>query len=404
MIPRPLDSHFYLLCGIDRRLAKFENMFTLPQGISYNSYFLDDDKTVVLDSSDQAVATWFMDSLADLLQGRDLDVLVCHHVEPDHAATISQIMDKYPRCQLYISALGYKILQQFNPRFAIGEERLVFLDETTKLETGHHRFSFLKAANVHWPEVFFSYEETSKTLFSADAFGSFGAPAGYIYVDQCDYLEAWLAENRRYYTNIVGRQGVAVQAVLEKICDWDIQRICPVHGLLYRDQASIETICHKYQLWSSYQAEDQGTVIVYGSMYGNSAQLADSLAAYLADRQAGGIRVYDISKTNVSHIIADLFRFSHAVFICNNYNTELYPPMDALLRELMMLNWDQHAYSLIGNMSWGGRGLKIAGEILSKGKSLRQVGEEFTLKSSKQAADLAAAEALAQAIAEDMQL
>ncbi len=403
MIPHKLDQHFYMLCGIDRRLAKFENMFTLPGGVSYNSYFLDDEKTVVLDSIDHAVAEGFIAGVEDLLQGRDLDVLVCHHAEPDHCATIVQLMEKYPHCQLYVSALGYKILQQFHPQISYGEDRLVLLDETTTLDTGKHRFSFIKAANVHWPEVFFSFEETTGTLFSADAFGSFGAPAGYIYADQCDYDREWLYENRRYYCNIVGRQGAAVQAALQKISSLEIKRICPVHGLVFRTSESIAHILEKYDRWSRYAAEDEGTVIVYGSLYNQSADLADTLAAYLANQEAGNIRAYDVSKTDISVIIADLFRFSHAVFICNNYNTELYPPMDALLRELMMLNWDNHAYSVVGNMSWGGRGVKIAEEILAKGKHLKAVGESFTIKSSPKQADRELAQALALAIAQDMQ-
>lgn len=402
MIPRKLDQNFYMLCGIDRRLEKFENMFTLPGGVSYNSYFLDDEKTVVLDSIDHAVAEGFMAAVEELLQGRDLDALICQHAEPDHCATIVQLMTQYPKCQLYVSALGYKILQQFYPQINYGEDRLVLLDETTKLDTGHHHFSFIKAANVHWPEVFFSFEETTGTLFSADAFGSFGAPAGYIYADQCDYERDWLAENRRYYSNIVGRQGAAVQTVLQKVQGLEVKRICPVHGLVFRTPESVAYIVEKYDRWSRYAAEDQGTVIVYGSLYNQSADLADTLAAYLADQEAGSIRVYDVSKTNVSVIISDLFRFSHAIFVCNNYNTELYPPMDALLRELMMLNWDRHAYSLVGNMSWGGRGVKIAEEILSKGKNLRKLGEDFTIKSSPKLADRESAQAFAAAIAEDM--
>ena len=403
MIPRKLDQNLYMLCGIDRRLEKFENMFTLPGGVSYNSYFLDDEKTLLLDSIDQAVAEGFMAALEGLLQGRDLDILVCHHAEPDHCATIADLMAQYPKCQLYVSALGYKLLQQFHPQIDYSEDRLILIDESTKLSTGKHQFSFVKAANVHWPEVFFSFEETTGTLFSADAFGSFGAPAGYIYADQCAYERDWLDESRRYYCNIVGRQGAAVQAALQKAKDLDVKRICPVHGLVLRKPEDLALMMDKYDHWSRYAAEEQGTVIVYGSMYNHSADLADSLAAYLADQEAGSIRVYDVSKTNPSYIIADLFRFSHAVFICNNYNTELYPQIDALLRELMMLNWDNHAYSLVGNMSWGGRGLKIAEEILSKGKNLSRIGEGFTIKSSPKQADLESAQALAQAIASHMQ-
>lgn len=402
MIPRKLENDFYLICGIDRRLEKFENMFTLPYGVSYNSYFLDADEPVVIDSTDHAVAGEYMEALHKLLAGRDLMHLIVNHVEPDHCATICLSMEKYPECKLYITNLGYKMLQQFAPESTDFGSRVEIVDEGSILEVGDKRLRFIKAPNVHWPEVTFCFEENSGTLFSADAFGSFAAPSGYIYADQVNYEETWLSEARRYYTNIVGRHGAPVKRTLEKAAGLEIKKIYPLHGLLFREPDTINMIIDKYQHWAEYKAEEKGTVIVYGSMYNNSQRMSDTLAAYLAEEGKGQIRVYDVSKTNVSQIISDLFRFSNAVFVCNNYNTELYPPMDALLRELMMLNWDNHAVSLLGNMSWGGRGLAIAEDILSKAKNLEFIGDKHTIKSSPKQEDYEALEKLAKEIASSM--
>lgn len=399
MLPRKLEDGFYLLCGIDRRLDKFENMFVLPYGVSYNSYFLDCEEPVLIDSTDSAVADDCMDAIDELLHGRELAHLICNHAEPDHGATIQRILEKYPKAKLYVSKLGFQLLSQFHPALAAFEDRTILVDEGSKLEVGKYCFNFVKAANVHWPEVTFCYESTSKSLFSADAFGSFAAPAGHIYADQVDYEETWLSEARRYYCNIVGRQGMPTQRALEKAAGLDIEKIYPLHGLLFRTAETISFILDKYQHWSRYKAEEAGSVIVYSSMYNHSQDLADSLAAYLADASEASIRVYDVSKTDPSFIVADLFRFSHAVFICNNYNTELYPRMDALLRELMMLNWDNHSYSLLGNMSWGGRGVAIAQEILSRGKNLSKVSDNFMIKSSLKAENKPELEQLAKDIA-----
>ncbi len=403
MIPRYLDNDFYLIYGIDRRLEKFENMFTLPHGVSYNSYFLDDEKTIVFDSIDNAVSEEFMEALFELLAGRSLDGLVVNHVEPDHGATVCQVMAAFPGCRLYISKLGYTFLQQFNEHTASFSDRVVFVDEGFVLETGRHSIEFIKAPNVHWPEVTVCFDRSSGTLLSADAFGSFAAPSGYLYADQVDYEKDWLAEARRYYTNIVGRHGTPTLKLLEKAAKLDIAQIYPLHGLLFRTKESIAYIVDKYIKWAGYEAEDVGTVIVYGSLYNNSQRMADTLAAYLAEEESGQIRVYDASKTNVSEIIADLFRFSHAVFICNNYNTELYPPMDALLRELMMLNWNNHSYALLGNKSWGGRALKIAEEILSKANNLTKLGQDFMITSSMKKADRSSLQALAKELALSME-
>lgn len=403
MLPRKLSHDYFLISGIDRRLEKFENMFTLPYGVSYNNFFLDDEKTVVFDGSDQATAAEYLQALDTLLAGRSLDVMICQHVEPDHTASLQQVLKKYPTCQVYASALAIKFLQQFSQDDFDWTSRTVVIKDGDSLCTGKHTLHFLQAQNVHWPEVMVTYDEASGTLLSADAFGSFGAPAGYIYADQVNFERDWLPDMRRYYTNIVGRQGRAVQNLLTKAEELEIKQIYPVHGLLFRTPESIAYAIDKYRHWANYQAEEKGTVIIYGSLYNHSKEMADTLAMYLAEQEAGAIQVYDVSKTNYSHLVADCFRYSQVVFICNNYNTELYPPMDAFLRELVMLNWGNHNYSLLGSKTWGGRGLKIADDILSKQSDLRKIGEDYTITSSLGQADLEHVESLARAIAAAMQ-
>lgn len=400
ILPRLLDEDLYFIGGNDRRLEQFENMFILPNGITYNSYLLMDEKTAVMDAVDQAIAEQYYDSIAAVLGDRPLNYLVCNHVEPDHCATINGILLRYPDCTLLVSKKGMELLTQFYRGFDYSKYDIVITEDGSTLNLGRHHLRFYAAPNVHWPEVTMCFDETNGYLFSADAFGSFGAAAGYLYADEVDYERDWLDENRRYYTNIVGRHGAPVQKILSKLGDLDIKRIFPLHGLCFRTKDDIEMILGKYQQWSTYTAEEKGVVLVYGSMYNNSQLLCDMLAQELADHDVGPIRVYDVSKTNVSYLIADCFRFSHAVFCCNNYNTELYPKMDSFLRELMMLNWDRHSYTLIGNMSWGGRGIKIADEILSKAKNLTKVGDELMIKSSFDTAQGDALHELAAVIAD----
>lgn len=396
----PVADSLYAFVGIDRRLTRFENMFQLPNGLSYNSYFLSDEKTAIIDCVDASVAEAFYDCVEEALEGRKLDYIFCNHVEPDHCATIEGLLIRYPECRLVTTALALKLLSQFYLKDFT--DRAVITEEGKTISLGKHVLETIAAPHVHWPEVTFTYEQTQGWLFTADAFGSFGAPAGHFYSDAVDFSRDWLDESRRYYTNIVGRQGAHVAKALAKLEGRNIQGIYPVHGLGYRNEADIQMMLDKYRHWASYHAEEPGVVICYGSMYENSAHAADELAFALSQKGVQGIRVYDVSETDVSWIIADLFRYSHAVFFCNNYNTELYPRMDALLRELTLLNFSNHRYSLVGNMSWGGRGLAQAREILGKIPSLQEVGTSFTFKSRPNREARVALYQLAEEVATDL--
>lgn len=399
---RLIKDDIYYVGESDRRLELFENMFELPRGVAYNSYLILDEKTALLDGIDEAVAERYYENVRAVLAGRDLDYLIVNHVEPDHCSSINGILREYPNCKMILTKKGVDLMNQFY--HLDYEDRVQVAGEGDRLELGRHTLQFIMAPNVHWPEVMMTYDLTDDILFSADAFGSFDAISGHLFADQVNYERDWLAAARRYYINIVGRQGASVLRVFKKIDELGvtIKTICPLHGLIFRDEKMIEMILEKYKYWASYQPEEKGVVLVAASMYGNSQNLNDILAAMLADRGVKNIRVYDISKTPASEIIADLFRFSNAVFTCLTYNTELYPPMDALLRELTMLNYANRKISYLENQSWGGRAATIAQAIFEKSENLEMVGEVFKIKSSLASEQMTELSRLADAISDSL--
>lgn len=379
---RKITDDIFYVGESDRRLDRFENMFELPRGIAYNSYLILDEKTALLDGIDETVSERYYENVRAVLAGRDLDYLIVNHVEPDHCSSLNNILREYPNATMLLTQKGEQFMEQFyNLDY---KDRVRIVSEGDQLELGKHTLQFIMAPNVHWPEVMMTYDLTNDILFSADAFGSFGAIEGHLFADQLNFERDWLSEARRYYINIVGRQGASVMRVFKKIEDLglNIKTICPLHGPIYRTPETVAMILQKYITWASYEPEENGVVLVSASMYGDSQNMNDILASMLADRDVKNIRVYDVSKTPVSEIIADLFRFSNAVFTCLTYNTELFPSMDALMRELTMLNYQNRKISYLQNQSWGGRALKIAQDIFEKSKNLEVVGEPFKILSS----------------------
>ena len=382
MLIRRIADDLVYLGGIDRRLERFENLFALPRGVSYNSYLLLDDQTVLLNTVDSSVAAGFVDDVARELGGRELDYLVVNHVEPDHIGAINETLARFPRCELVISRKGLEILHQFFRRHDYADTRVQTVGDGDVLPTGRHRLRFLTAPNVHWPEVTVCFDPTDGVVFSADAFGSFGAPEGHIFADQVDYTPRWLSETRRYYANVVGRFGPQMTRLLGKIDELDVRMICPLHGLIFRTPETVAYAIERHRRWASYTPEQPGVVLVYGTMYNHSALLADELALRLAEAGVEHLRIHDLAKSDWSHIVGDCFRFSNAVFVCTTYNTELHPKMDAFLRELIATGWDNRGVTVVGNVSWGGHGARIAGEIIAKAKNITMVGAPFTIKSS----------------------
>ena len=382
----------------DRRLALFENIFPIPRGVSYNSYVLLDEKTVLLDTVDASVAGQFFENLEHVLDGRKLDYLIVNHMEPDHCAMIGDLVRRYPEVQVVGNAKTFGMIKQFfGTDFA---ERAVTVKEGDTLATGAHTLHFVMAPMVHWPEVMVTYDEKDKVLFAADGFGTFGALNGNIFADEVDFDRDWLDDARRYYTNIVGKYGASVQALLKKAAGLDIAVICPLHGPIWRE--NLGYILEKYQKWSTYEAEDQAVVILYATMYGNTASAADALAGRLAAKGVKKIAVYDVSNTHVSELISEIFRASHVVFAAPTYNGGIYPVMENLLADMKALAVQNKTVALMENGTWAPTTAKQMREKLAELKNMTILDTQITIKSAMAPEQEGQLEALADALAASM--
>ena len=382
----------------DRRLALFENIFPIPRGVSYNSYVLLDEKTVLLDTVDASVAGQFFENLEHVLDGRKLDYLIVNHMEPDHCAMIGDLVRRYPEVQVVGNAKTFGMMKQFfGTDFA---ERAVTVKEGDTLATGVHTLHFVMAPMVHWPEVMVTYDEKDKVLFAADGFGTFGALNGNIFADEVDFDRDWLDDARRYYTNIVGKYGASVQALLKKASGLEIAVICPLHGPIWRE--NLGYILEKYQKWSTYEAEDQAVVILYATMYGNTASAADALAGRLAAKGVKKIAVYDVSNTHVSELISEIFRASHVVFAAPTYNGGIYPVMENLLADMKALAVQNKTVALMENGTWAPTTAKQMREKLAELKNVTILDTQVTIKSAMAPEQEGQLEALADAIVASM--
>ena len=382
----------------DRRLALFENIFPIPRGVSYNSYVLLDEKTVLLDTVDASVAGQFFENLEHVLADRTLDYLVVNHMEPDHCAMIADIVRRYPDVKVVGNAKTFGMMKQFfGTDYA---ERAIVVKEGDTLATGAHTLHFVMAPMVHWPEAMVTYDDKDKVLFSADGFGTFGALNGNIFADEVDFDRDWLDDARRYYTNIVGKYGASVQALLKKAAGLEIAVICPLHGPIWRE--NLGYILEKYQKWSTYEAEEKAVVIMYASMYGDTASAADALAGALSERGIRKIAVYDVSNTHVSELISEIFRASHLVFAAPTYNGGIYPVMENLLSDMKALAVQKKTVALMENGTWAAMVAKQMRERLSELKEVTVLDTQVTIKSAMLADQRAELEAFADAIVQTM--
>ncbi len=381
----------------DRRLACFEGVYGVPDGVSYNSYLLLDEKTVLFDTVDKAVYSVFLENLAYALGGRKLDCLVVHHMEPDHAATLELVLTRYPEAQIICNAKIKTMLGQFFPMDL--ENRITVVKEGDKFSTGRHEFTFVMAPMVHWPEVMMSYDLTDKILFTADAFGTFGALNGRLFNDEADFFAENLNEARRYYTNIVGKYGPQVQSVLKKAAALEISLVCPLHGFVWRSHFG--DFLEKYLLWSSYTPEEKSVLLAYASVYGHTENAANILAARLVERGVK-VRMYDTSVTPASYIVSDAFRCSHLVFAATTYNAGVFVTMENLLHDIANHNLQGRKIALIENGSWAPASGKAMKELLSGLKNTEFIGENVTLKSALAEGQLAELDALADLITADL--
>lgn len=395
---KTIKDDLFWVGGSDRRLALFENAYPIPKGISYNSYVLLDEKTILFDTVDRAITGQFLENVEAVLGGRNLDYIIVNHMEPDHCATLGEMVRRYPDVKVICNAKTIPIINQFY-EFGV-DSRAVVVKEGDTFCSGRHTFTFYMAPMVHWPEVMVTYDTTDKVLFSADAFGTFGAMNGNLFADEVNFEREWLDESRRYYSNIVGKYGPSTQTLLKKIADLEIQFLCPLHGPVWR--SDICWYMDKYIKWSSYTPEENAVMITYGSIYGNTENAANILACRLAERGIRNIVMYDVSNTHPSVIISEAFRCSHLVFASATYNGGIFSSMEHLLLDMKAHNVQNRTVALMENGSWGIMAGKKMTEIISAMKNMTILDQTITIKSSVKEDQLAEIGALANAIAESI--
>lgn len=375
---KKVTEDLFWIGASDRRMALFENIYPIPKGVSYNSYVLLDEKTVLFDTVDKSVYGQFFENLEHILSGRTLDYLVVNHMEPDHCATIADVVLRYPQVKIVGNAKTFTMMKQFFT-FDV-DAHAVVIKEGDTLNTGKHTLAFAMIPMVHWPEAMVTYDAYDKVLFSADAFGTFGALNGNIFADEVNFERDWLDEARRYLTNIVGKYGTQIQSALKKAASLDISVICPLHGPIWRE--NLAWFIDKYQKWSTYTPEDHNVLILYASIYGNTENTVNVLAGKLAAKGEKNIAVYDVSVTDPSYLLSEAFRCDRIVFASPTYNAGIFPKMETLLTELKAHNFQNRKVAVIENGTWAISAGKLMKEILSQMKNMEIYENTMTVKSS----------------------
>ena len=395
---RKVKDDLIYVGGSDRRLSRFENLFPIPKGVSYNSYVLLDEKTVLFDTADESISRQYIENVVHALNGRPLDYMVVQHMEPDHCAMIDDMLRRYPEAKMVCSAKAVGMFAQFYGTDVAA--RALIVKEGDKLSTGEHTLHFVMAPMVHWPEVMVTYDEKDKILFSADAFGTFGALAGNIFDDEITFDATWMNDARRYYTNIVGKYGVQVQTLLKKAASLDIEMICPLHGPIWHKDLGL--LLEKYQKWSTYEPEDKTVMIAYATMYGNTENAANVLAGMLADKGVKNIAMYDVSETDVAELVAESFRCSHLVLAAPTYNSGIQPKMEAYLSDIKALNLQNRTVAVIDNGTWAATAGKQMIGMLEGMKNMTILENPISIKSALAENQLGALEALADELAKQV--
>ena len=392
---RKVTEDLYWIGANDRRLALFENIHPIPRGVSYNAYVLLDKQTVLFDTVDWSVCRQFLDNLAAVLAGRDLDYMVINHMEPDHAASIDEILLRYPNVKVISTEKAFLQMHQFG--FHIHEDRKEEVKEGDTRSFGTHQVVFVEAPMVHWPEAMVTFDITNGVLFAADAFGSFGALNGALFNDEVNFDRDWIDDARRYYTNIVGKYGPHVQALLKKAGTIDIKMICPLHGPIWR--SDLGYFLDKYDKWSRYEPEEKGVLIVYASMYGNTEMAANALATSLVEKGMTNIAMYDVSNTHISYLISETFKYSHVVLASVTYNLGIYPLIHNYLMDMKALNVQQRTFGIIENGTWACKSGSLIRDFLeNEMRDITVLDEKLTLNSALNEDSLPDLEALADGI------
>lgn len=386
-----VTEKIYWLGANDRRKQLFENMWPLPSGVSYNCYLIDDQKTALLDTIEMGSDSQFMTWVETLLNGRDLDYLIINHMELDHSGEIGDIVRRWPNVQIVGNNKTFKILEGY---YGI-TENLVEMCDGAELSLGHHNLKFVHTPWVHWPETMMTFDTTQGVLFSADAFGTFGTLDGAVFDDQMD-VNKYTDEMRRYYSNIVGKYSNMVQKAFCKLPVSEVKIICPLHGPVWRSNPS--HVINLYDQWSRYQAQD-GVVVIYASMYGNTQHVADHIARQLAQNGVKNIVVHDVSKTHLSYLISDIWKYRGVILGSCAYNTQMFPLMESLTRELEHMGVKNKLLGLFGSYSWNGGGVRNL-ECFAQNIGWEQVAPAADIFGTPTADKLAACDTLAIAMAQ----
>ena len=372
----------------DLDIDLFESQYVVPEGMSYNSYLIDDEKIAVMDTADRRKGEEWKTNLKAALNGRQPDYLVAHHMEPDHAALIAEMLETYPGLQLVCSAQAVKMLPNFFEGFNF-EGRVITVKEGDTLQLGQHTLQFISAAMVHWPEVIMSYDTKDKVLFSADGFGKFGA-----LVNETD---DWACEARRYYFNICGKYGTQVQSVVKKMAAIDVQTICPLHGPVLKGEALAEAV-KLYDTWSKYEPESEGVLIAYASIHGGTAVAAERLGEILREKGAKKVVVSDLSRDDMAEVIEDAFRYPTVVVAASSYDAGVFPVMHDFLYHLQIKNYQRRRFGIVENGSWMPTAGKVMRSMIEGLKDCEIVEPMVTIRSRMKAADEAQLEQLAESL------
>ena len=369
------DELIYI--GVDDNKTKlFEGQYLIPNGISYNSYLIKSDKNIIMDTVDKVATDEWYKNIEENLHGEKVDYLIVSHMEPDHAFNIETLANKYPNMKIIGNQMTFKFMSQF---FNIDnfDQRKIIVNEGETLTLGKSIFKFIMAPMIHWPEVMMTYYENEKILFTADAFGKFGA---------LDHKEDWLCEARRYYFNIVGKYGIQVQNLFKKLNNIEIKTICPLHGPILKE--NIAYYIDKYNTWSSYTPEDEGILIAYASIHGNTANVAKELAAILTKKGVKNVVLRDLVNDDMSEAVEGAFRYDKMVLAASSYNAEVFPPMEHFLNHLKGKNFQKRKIGIIENGTWAPSAAKSMLDIINKMKDINLCNNIITIKSTLKESDL----------------
>ena len=369
----------------DKTIDLFESQYKVPNGVSYNSYVILDEKVAVMDTVDKRVTEQWLENLSQALNGRSVDYLVVSHLEPDHASNIQKLAELYPNMKIVGNAKIFSMLPQF---FTMDlSDRSVVVKEGDTLSVGSHTLQFFMAPMVHWPEVMVEYEQSEKILFSADGFGKFGA---------LDVEEDWTDEARRYFINIVGKYGTQVQNLLKKAATLDIQTICPLHGPVLKE--NLGYYIDKYLTWSSYEPEEEGVVIAYASIHGNTAKAAEKMAEILKEKGAKAVRSFDLARDDMAEAVSEAFRYDKLILMSPTYDGALFPCMEDFLYHLKVKTYKKRTVGIVENGSWAPMAGKLMKAYLETLKDIQICEPVVSIKSVMKEADEKNLETLAEAL------